>query len=75
MQKLRLDPEQLKVETFATRRGGEPARGTVRGHDDTVYSCPDPTLYACNPTDKNYDTCDISCWYMCFPSDDDTCWC
>jgi hypothetical protein len=35
MRKLALDVDTLRVESFATQ-GGQPARGTVRGHDDTM---------------------------------------
>jgi|GEM_PF-6195112 len=32
MKKLRLDPDQLQVESFAATRDGERAGGTVAGH-------------------------------------------
>jgi hypothetical protein len=35
MRKLALNVDMLRVESFATQEV-EPARGTVRGHDDTV---------------------------------------
>jgi hypothetical protein len=35
MRKLALNVDALRVESFATQEVG-PARGTVRGHDDTV---------------------------------------
>jgi hypothetical protein len=35
MRKLALDVHTLRVESFATQEV-QPARGTVRGHDDTV---------------------------------------
>ncbi|WP_420130141.1 hypothetical protein [Longimicrobium sp.] len=35
MKKLALDVDTLRVESFATQEV-QPARGTVRGHDDTV---------------------------------------
>jgi hypothetical protein len=35
MRKLALDVDTLRVESFATH-AGQPARGTVRGHDDTM---------------------------------------
>jgi hypothetical protein len=35
MNKLRLDVDGLRVESFATQAAA-PARGTVRGHDDTI---------------------------------------
>ena len=34
MKKMRLDLEQLAVESFATEREGGAERGTVRGHSD-----------------------------------------
>ncbi|HSU17197.1 hypothetical protein [Longimicrobium sp.] len=43
MRKIRLNPDQLRVESFATRAAAH-ERGTVRAHDDASGpSCP----YAC----------------------------
>jgi hypothetical protein len=41
MKKVRLDLEQLAVESFATARGRGAEKGTVRGHDSgsEAYSC------------------------------------
>ncbi|HEX6373787.1 MAG TPA: hypothetical protein VF006_32970 [Longimicrobium sp.] len=35
MRKVALDLDTLRVESFATQ-DAQPARGTVRGHDDTI---------------------------------------
>jgi hypothetical protein len=45
MNKLILDPETLRVESFETSRVDGATRGTVRGHLWTVYdpTCPGPS--------------------------------
>ena len=42
MQKLMLDPDALRVESFATSRADD-ARATVHAHSWTVYTCPSPS--------------------------------
>ena len=39
MRKIRLDPEELVVESFGTVRGKEKKAGTVRGHDWSEWGC------------------------------------
>jgi len=59
--KLKLDPESLRVQSFAT--GQEQAhRGTVQGHAPctSVQSCPCATgRWACEPRNTNY-SCDYT---------------
>lgn len=45
MNKLMLDPETLRVESFATSRADDATRGTARAHGWTVYdaTCPSPS--------------------------------
>lgn len=74
MKKLRLDLDALVVETFATRPCEDDPRGTVRAHDATEYPCNDSDLQ-CAPTGFYYETCNVSCAYMCFPSGNGTCNC
>ncbi len=74
MPKLRLDLDDLQVETFAVTRHAARDTGTVRGHAKATYACtegwdgcPVDTIgaYTCNPTDDPTDggmTCDnFSC--------------
>jgi hypothetical protein len=63
MRKLKLDPEALRVETFATRPSAAARPGTVRAHATLDFDC--------EPTGIHYDSCDVSCWWMCFPTGND----
>ena len=45
MRKVRLNPDQLRVESFPTVRDEREARGTVRGHDSWL----DPASYSDDP--------------------------
>jgi hypothetical protein len=58
MKKLRLEIEQLEVESFATAAGPEELRGTVRGLAEKTYfpqeTCPmeyTPFYQSCDPAD------------------------
>lgn len=52
MNKLKLQVEELAVDSFETGRTGEPARGTVQANEDqpTVKYVCDWTLLGTNPT-------------------------
>lgn len=58
MKKLSLDLGTLRVDSFATQ-DVEAARGTVRGHDDTMESewCTLPKTCSQPPCDTRGDTC------------------
>jgi hypothetical protein len=56
MRKMKLDVEQLSVESFATRMVDTEARGTVRGNDATERFCSFQS--GCN-------TCQLSCNGSC----------
>jgi hypothetical protein len=71
--KMRLDLDQLLVDTFVTEPAGEGA-GTVLAHDSGYTNGTDPTCQGrptCNAHDTcNYDSCDGVCGtYYCFPGD------
>jgi len=51
MNKLKLDPERLNVESFATRAAPEAARGTVLGNKTVTFEC--------QYTGIQYNTCDL----------------
>jgi hypothetical protein len=63
--KLRLDVDQLEVETFGTDAAAS-TRGTVRGHDPYDTASGDFAGCAC---DTRYNTC----WGGCGPSQQATC--
>ncbi|HEX6751007.1 MAG TPA: hypothetical protein VF092_27205 [Longimicrobium sp.] len=47
MRKIRLDLDDLAVESFRTADGGEKKAGTVRGYDVTQFAgCPPPSEYS-----------------------------
>lgn len=48
MKKIRLDPEALSVDTFATERVNQ-AVGTVHAHATPVTACPVSQCYSCDP--------------------------
>jgi hypothetical protein len=64
MSKLRLDPELLKVQSFATDEGEAARRGTVRAaadHCTHAASCPCPTnLYQCGTLHATLVSCDYT---------------
>lgn len=74
MRKLRLDPEQLVVESFSTIVHGERPRGTVRGRADTEQpSCGftvGNTCEGCGITDNCMDYT-----VYCSRSGGEGCWC
>ncbi|HEX8906698.1 MAG TPA: pinensin family lanthipeptide [Longimicrobiaceae bacterium] len=49
--KLRLELDNLRVESFATQEGDESSRGTIRGH--VSWLCPDTTT----PSDTDCTDC------------------
>lgn len=66
MQKVRLELDELQVQSFTTTGPDASQRGTVRGNDDdcTCQCCPtDPALNTCAATCPNtcWDTCGDSC--------------
>lgn len=64
MHKLKLDLDQLTVDSFDTNPSESAQRGTVQGFGPTRI---DPTCYVtCPSCDNNScDTCDLSCGYTC----------
>jgi hypothetical protein len=66
MKKLRLDLGALRVESFATRAGGE-GRGTVQGHESYPNQCFPPS----GSLEPEIDTCAYNtcagntCYYSC----------
>jgi len=63
--KLRLELDQLEVETFQTDRNAE-QRGTVRGHDPYDTSTGDFRGCVCDSREN-------TCWGGCGPSQQGTC--
>ena len=72
MGKMRLDVDQLAVESFATADGGAEKRGTVQGRGasgdclGTLYQSPCISLTAdlecqCVQTHPNQDSCNVVC--------------
>lgn len=78
MQKLKLHPEMLAVESFTPEPGGPAARGTVGGHADTVDVDTDLDILTCAGscpgecdgvqvlTYDGRETCTYSCSFKCF---------
>lgn len=74
MKKIRLDLEQLAVESFATARGRGAEKGTVRGHDDRgeAYSCEKDCSWGCTSHSG------LDAWCICQPqvnTNDHSCSC
>lgn len=73
MRKLKLDPETLHVESFASGDAGEASRGTVRGRSYVTFepnaACGSDASQNCQPTDFHYNTCGNSCINMCLWTD------
>jgi hypothetical protein len=74
MRKLRLEPEALRVESFAPRDELGGAKGTVHARSyptEHVYptACCGPSEL-CQETDYDWYTCGVSCLYMCLPTGD-----
>src|SRR5690349_21032811 len=51
MKKISLDPDALRVESFATAPATRPLAGTVHGHDATEAYCMTDVSGCCPPTD------------------------
>jgi hypothetical protein len=69
--KLRLDPDQLRVESYTPAENEPPARGTVRGHSFISKEwgpCSGEASAYCVETDFHWNTCGVSCWYQCLPT-------
>jgi len=47
MRKIRMNPDDLRVESFATAEREAEKRGTVRGHSSPDFSCPVTCDYLC----------------------------
>jgi hypothetical protein len=75
MRKIRLDPETLRVETFAPREDETEAIGTVHANSyvtiPDVSACSEPASQYCVETDFHWNTCGNSCVNMCFPTGED----
>jgi hypothetical protein len=73
MRKLKLDPETLRVESFAPSAGEADRRGTVRGLSYVTFepqnACGSDASVNCQPTDVHLDTCGNSCINMCLWTD------
>lgn len=71
MHKLTLQPEMLRVESFATDAGSRSGRGTVDAHakpTQLATGCPVvPESQDCPATYNQADTCAYSCGGGCFP--------
>jgi hypothetical protein len=72
MRKLTLDPEMLRVESFAPGSEGKPAAGTVRGNSIITFNynpCgggnPTPD---CEDTQWEVETCGWTCMNECLES-------
>lgn len=73
MKKLRLDPDSLRVESFAAERGTR-SRGTVAANSFVTFNgqvCSGEATPNCVSTDVHLYTCGNSCINMCFPTGDD----
>ena len=70
MQKLTLNPDMLRVESFSPDAAADDAMGTVRGHsyvtvDGRLCSSDDQTVQ-CGPSDYGWETCaGASCLEKC----------
>lgn len=50
MRKIRLEPETLEIDSFATQKQGAELKGTVQGHESNWTQCPSMSwsgAYAC----------------------------
>ena len=76
MNKLRLDPDRLRVESFTPDAAAAQGTGTVRGHSFVTFNspngaCSEPASQQCQETDKHWYTCGVSCVDMCHPTGPD----
>lgn len=62
MRKLRLNLEQLHVESFAPAGPGEVKRGTVQGHAKATYACTEGWAGCVEVSIDGY-----SCYWECTP--------
>jgi len=83
MRKLRLDLEELAVESFETRVTATP-RGTVRGQQSGVTYCVNDTCNLCvqyspdsggdgEGTSRQPYTCVNTCWWTCYSPYESVC--
>jgi len=75
MKKLKLEVDELKVESFQAERG-DAARGTIRGQGEGSYEIGCETVYAsrdgsCEGT--CFASCNATCGGSCYGSCDATC--
>ncbi|HEX8242435.1 MAG TPA: hypothetical protein VF541_03020 [Longimicrobium sp.] len=69
MRKLKLDLDNLSVESFSAEPHERPSVGTVRGNEVTP-ACGDSDVYSCN-NGTCFLSCDTVCGsYYCTPSSD-----
>ena len=67
MKKLRLEVDDLRIDSFAVDGAGE-ARGTVAGQNEPAYtaSCDGSCVNTCNScVNTCLNTCQASCWNTC----------
>lgn len=73
MIKLKLDADQLRVESFSVAAGGQALRGTVQARSFVSDMVPtgccggDKSMY-CVETDYAWETCGASCQFQCLPT-------
>lgn len=65
MNKLRLDPELLRVESFTPGALSAQGAGTVRAHVFVTSNNPPCNSNDCMPTEYDYDSCGHSCLNKC----------
>lgn len=70
MNKLKLNLDELRVETFAAEAPARRARGTVHGHatEDGAFTC--AAMFTCEPMSGCQNTvnrCPASYYPTCFP--------
>lgn len=69
MNKLRLDPDRLRVESFTPDASSAQGTGTVRGHSFVTFNyqlCGSGDASRnCMETDYHWYTCGVSCVDMC----------
>ena len=85
MKKLRLELDELRVDTFATTSKADRDKGTVRGHnswngqcetlpyEDSIDLCPPPYTAAATCVNSCYGTCGNTCAASCQGSCYNTC--
>ena len=63
--KLKLKVEELRVDTFETRRAPAAERGTVHAHEGTQPLNCFSGEWTCIPEASCVETCGMSCWGSC----------